>query len=98
MLDGQLLDLLNRRIEADVRIEVSDRSRIVVRQEMLQQPRLDRGRELGHVIHRRHRLEAVDAQRVRAHDAERLSGFVYVLVAIIDHEHDALATRVLGEE
>ena len=69
---GQLLYFVKPVIDADIRVEVSDPLQRAPVEQVPQQPRFHGGRELEHVVDRRHVLVVVDAQVGRCYQLEWL--------------------------
>ena len=70
------VDLLERGEDPDVRVEIGDRVDPGPRQQVPQQPRLDRGRELHHVVGGGHPLGIGQADLIDGEQLERLVGGV----------------------
>jgi hypothetical protein len=81
-------DPFQRRRDQHVRIEVERRPLALI-QEIPEKQRFQRGRELEHRVHRRHRVELRErrVQRIEPNDVEWLGAGLDHLVEIVDHEH-----------
>ena len=95
VLPQQVLHLAQRIEDLDVRIEVGDPLDAGAIEQMAQQPRLDRGRELEHAVPGRHLVPGLDRELVRPHDLERLDTAVDLAVDVVDHQRPARTAGIV---
>ena len=87
-------DVGERREDLDVGIEIA--GGVVVFEEVLQQPRLHRGRELEDGVDHRHvvKVAALDVEVVGADDVEELAVVVDLAALVVEHEHRERGVRI----
>jgi hypothetical protein len=88
----QLVEVLERAEDPDVRVEVRDRP-VALTEQVRQQPRLDRRRELQDRVAQGHLLELGAADLLWSEDRERLLRGVDVAFVLVDRQDEA---RPLG--
>ncbi len=98
VLAGQAGDLLDRVGDPDVGIEIGDGLDPVAIQEVAQEPGLDRGRELGHVVGSGHLLRIGKADLVDPDQLEGLLARLEIALELVDDQNRAAPVRVVGFE
>ena len=93
VLDRELADLVQRRDDPDVGVEVD--GVILLGQQLAQQPGLDRRRQLDDAVGRHHLLERLAVDVLGPQQAVRLLRGVDEAIDAVEHEHGQLGVRVL---
>jgi hypothetical protein len=82
-------------VDLDVWVEICDPLQPALVEQVVEEPGLYGGRELDHVVDRRHVLVVVDVELGRSDELERLRGGIYVALYVVYYEHVARAVRMV---